>query len=1110
MMFPKLPDKPDYPEMEREVLAYWRTNNIFKRSVEIRPENNRWIFNEGPPTVNGTPGIHHVFGRTLKDIFCRYKTMRGFRVDRKGGWDTHGLPVEIALEKKLGLKEKSEIETKVGIAEFNRMARESVFEHINQPGGWNQLTEQMGYWVDLDDPYITCLNGYIESVWWSLGRFFEKGLIYRGFKIVPQCPHCETPLSSHELALGYSEVRDPSLYVKVPVRRESWHPTGATLPERTFFLVWTTTPWTLISNVALAVGADIDYTLVHDPETNEGYIMAEARRSSLDPDGKWAIMAEFKGRDLERVRYERLFDYVPVDNDAFYVTLGDFVSTEDGTGIVHIAPAFGQDDYELSRKYDLPVVQPVTGGGRFTAEVTDWAGRTVKTLRFEDRVEEGVDKEIVIALKKRGQVLKSSNDYLHSYPHCWRCDNPLIYYARDSWFIRTTAYADDMIEKNRQINWQPSEIGSGRFGNWLEENKDWSLSRDRYWGTPLPIWVNVEDQNDMFAVTSIAELMTGEFERPDGTLVPMEQAVYILPDSDRLFEAGTDEQGRIPLDLHKPLVDRVVFRRDGRIYRRVTELIDVWYDSGAVPFAQWHYPFENRAMVDDRVRFPADFITEGIDQTRGWFYTQHAIATALFDSPASRNILVNDLVLDKNGRKMSKRLGNTVDPFEMMGKYGADAVRWYLVTSTPPWKPRPFNGDDIGRTVLADFFRALTNTYSFFALYANIDGFTYAEEPLPVAERAELDRWILSVMNSTVADYLRMMDEFDPTRPMRLVSEFTIKHLSNWYVRRNRRRFWKGEMSPDKLAAYQTLYECLVTVIKMMAPLAPFLSEHLYKSLNDTAGRESAESVHHTLLPEPDETAVDGDLERRMERAQKSVALARMLREKKELKVRQPLRRLLVAVTTEAEQEDYQRVEEIIKDELNVKSIEYVRAGESDVVKLKAKANFKTIGPKFGKLVKAVAAAIGGMTQEQIMTLRDEGALILTAGSDSFELLPEDVEILHEDIEGWLVASEGTTTVALDTEIDEELISEGLAREFVNRVQNLRKDSGLDVTDRIRLGYDADSSLIAALQAQQDYIMTETLAVEFVAENQDGMTEIDINGQPCRIALRRAEPVTVS
>lgn len=1098
-MFPQLSDtdKVNYPALEREILEFWKREKIFEKSVESRPEEKTWTFYEGPPTVNGVPGIHHVLSRTLKDLFCRYSTMRGYRVHRKAGWDTHGLPVEIELEKALGLKEKGEIETKIGVAEFNRQARELVYSHIDKPGGWRELTERIAYWVNMDDPYITCTNEYIESLWWALRTLFDKGLIYRGFKVVPQCPHCETPLSSHELAQGYSIVRDPSLYVKVAVTPGQRTGQGILIPDDARFLVWTTTPWTLISNVALAVGPKIEYTMARNPETDETFIFASARRESLDKDHTWIIEAEFKGVDLERLRYERLFDSVPVDKDAFYVTLGDFVSTEDGTGIVHIAPAFGQDDYEVSRRYDLPVIQPVTPGGRFTAAAGQFAGRMVKTVSFHDRVEEGADKEIVIDLKERGLVLRYARDYEHSYPHCWRCDNPLIYYARDSWYIRTTEFADRMIAYNRTIRWQTEEIGSGRFGNWLEENKDWSLSRDRYWGTPLPIWMNVDDPSDMICVGSIEELKEGEIEI-DGEFV-------------KVGESGRE------IDLHKHFVDHVVFRHDGRTYRRTPELIDVWFDSGAMPFAQWHYPFENRDKFERH--FPADFICEGVDQTRGWFYTLHAIGTSLFDSPAYRSVLVNDMVLDEKGKKMSKRLGNIVNPFEMLDKYGADATRWYMITASPPWTPMSFKEDDLRNVVISDFFRALTNTYSFFALYANIDGFTYGEESIPAERRAELDRWVLSVLNSTAAEYVEHLENMDPSRAMRLVQSFTVEHLSNWYVRRNRRRFWKGEMSEDKLAAFQTLYECLVGVAKMMAPLAPFLSDKLYRSLNGTTGREEFESVHLAFVPEPDPTVIDESLERRMERAQTVVTLALSLREEAGQKVnpllrkvRQPLRRILIAVSNEREQNDFELVEEIIRDELNVKGIEYVGAGEtSDIVKKKAKPNFKSIGPKFGKDAKRVAAGISGLNGAEIGALQENGSIVLTNDGESFEIEAEDVEIQYEDIEGWLVAAEGSITVALDTELDEALRAEGLAREFVNRVQKVRKDSGLDVTDRVRLGYEADDELARAIELQQEYIAQETLAVELVRGVENGVKASpndDIGGMEYRIALERIELAT--
>ena len=1090
-MFPQLSDtdRVSYPALEREILEFWVREKIFEKSVETRPEEKTWTFYEGPPTVNGVPGIHHVLSRTLKDTFCRYKTMQGYRVHRKAGWDTHGLPVEIALEKELGLKEKGEIETKVGVAEFNRKAKELVYSHIDKPGGWRELTERIGYWVNMDDPYITCTNNYVESLWWALQRMFNNGLIYRGFKVVPQCPHCETPLSSHELAQGYDDVQDPNLYVKVKIQTGQKTAQGIEIPDDAAFLVWTTTPWTLISNVALAVGPDIDYLMARNPESNETYVFAASRRDMLDKEKAWIIEAEFKGKDLERTRYERLFDYAPVDKDAFYVTLADFVSTKDGTGIVHVAPAFGQDDYEVSRIYDLPVLQPVTPGGRFTDDVGPFAGRMVKTVKFEDREEEGVDKDVVINLKERHLVFHYAKNYTHSYPHCWRCDNPLIYFARDSWYVRTTEFAEKMIAANKTIRWQTEEIGARRFGNWLEENKDWSLSRDRYWGTPLPIWLNEEDPNDMFAVGSIEELSRGEIEI-DGSFVTVS-------------ESGLD------VDLHKPFVDNVVFRRDGKTYRRTPELIDVWFDSGSMPFAQWHYPFENKEKFEQH--FPGDFICEGVDQTRGWFYTLHAIGTGLFDSVAYRSVLVNDLVLDDSGKKMSKSRGNVIDPFTLLDKYGADAIRWYMITSSPPWTPISFREKDLVNIVISDFFRALENTYKFFAMYANIDNFTYAEETIPADKRAELDRWILSVLNSTLKEYTSHLGNLDPSRAMRLVQEFTVEHLSNWYVRRNRRRFWKEEMSDDKLAAYQTLYDCLIVVAKMMAPLAPFLSEKIYASLNGVTKLEETESVHLTTMPESDKALIDEDLERRMSRAQTAISLARNLREKSSIRVRQPLRRLMIAVSSDQEEEDYQQVSHIITEELNVKSVEYIGADEeTSIVKVSAKPNFKSIGPKFGKDAKRVAGMISSLGADQIRELQKTGMTVVKNEDDSFEIQVDDIEIINEDIEGWLVASERSITVALDTELDEELRAEGLAREFVNRVQKLRKDSGFDVTDRIHLHYATDKELTTALESQRDYITSETLAIEFTDDAPLEATSVDIeNDRPCRIAIDRIEISTL-
>ena len=1084
-MYPQLSDSEriSYPDLEQEILDFWEKNDIFEKSISSRPEENAWTFFEGPPTVNGVPGIHHVISRTLKDLVCRYQTMLGRRVHRKAGWDTHGLPVETNLEKELGLKEKSEIETKIGVAEFNRMAREFVYFHIGKEGGWRELTRRIGYWVNMDDPYITCTNEYIESVWWALQTLFDRGLIYRGFKVVPQCPHCETPLSSHEIAQGYEDVRDPNLYVRMRLLPGQSTGSGIPIPEKTSFLVWTTTPWTLISNVALAAGPGIDYLLARDEESDESYIFAAARREALDPSGSWIIEAEMKGKDLERLEYERLFDATPVDRRGFYVTLADFVTTGDGTGIVHIAPAFGQDDYEVARKYDLPMIQPVTPGGRFTEEAGQFAGRMVKTVSFEETTEEGADREIVIDLKERGLVHSYAKDYLHSYPHCWRCDNPLIYYARDSWYIRTTEFADRMRELNGTITWQTEEIGSGRFGNWLAENKDWSLSRDRYWGTPLPIWVNVEDPDDMFAVGSIEELAQGEIE-VDGRFVPV------------------DGSG-LEIDLHKPFVDNVVFRRDGKTYHRTPELIDVWFDSGSMPFAQWHYPFENRELFEKH--FPADYICEGVDQTRGWFYTLHAIATGLFDSVAYRSVLVNDLVLDASGKKMSKSRGNVVDPFSMVEKYGADAIRWYMVTSSPPWTPLTFREADLVSIVISDFFRALTNTYGFFALYANIDGFDGSAERIPLERRPELDRWILSKANSLLQEYHHHMVDLDPTRAMRSVQEFTVEHLSNWYVRRNRRRFWKGEMSEDKLAAYQTLHETLLLVVQMMAPLAPFLSEKIYGSLVAQSPEEMPESVHLSILPEGDLEVIDADLERRMDRAQRVVGLARGLRERSGLKVRQPLRRLLIAVAGDVERDDYRLVASIITEELNVKRIEYVGAEEdSAIVKVSAKPNFRSIGPKFGKDAKGVAAAIAELGPEPTLQLARGESVVIESRGDRFEVTPDDVEILHDDIEGWLVASDFGITVALDTELDDDLRNEGLAREFVNRVQKLRKDTGLDVTDRIHLRYGASGPLERALEAEKDYVMSETLALSMSGDASDTSSSVSIEGEECRLELEKA------
>ncbi|MCX7875862.1 MAG: isoleucine--tRNA ligase [Melioribacteraceae bacterium] len=1061
-MFKQFDEKINYPKIEESILKFWKENQIFEKSISTRNENKTFTFYEGPPTVNGRPGIHHVMARTLKDLVCRYKTMTGYQVHRKAGWDTHGLPIEIALEKELDFSQKSDIE-KYGVAEFNKKAKELVYHHIEMKEGWRTLTERMGYWINLDEAYITCTNEYIESVWWSLKELYKKGLIYKGFKIVPQCPHCETPLSSHELALGYDEVNDPNVYVKFKLKNED-----------ASILVWTTTPWTLISNVALAVGEEIDYVKINLEKHGILYL-AKARLSVIKEE--YETLEELKGKDLLGKEYEPLFNYIPVDKKAWYVIAGDFVSTEDGSGVVHIAPAFGADDYEVSKKYDLPFIQPVTKSGRFTEQVTDFAGRLVKTIQFQTHEEKGADPDIIKNLRERGLIYRYGNDYTHSYPHCWRCDNPLIYYARDSWYIRTTEIAKRMIELNKTINWCPPEVGSGRFGNWLEENKDWSLSRDRYWGTPLPIWLN--DDGDMIVVGSIDELKEGFVER-DGKKISVK-------------DLSNEE-----IDLHKPFVDEVKFEKDGKIYSRTPELIDVWYDSGAMPFAQWHYPFENKEIFESN--FPSDFICEGIDQTRGWFYTLHAIATMVFDNVAYKNLIVNELILDKNGLKMSKSRGNVVDPFLMFDKYGVDATRWYLVTTSPPWKPTLFDEDGIVE-VQRKFFGTLVNTYNFFALYANIDKFDMSDEIIPYNERPEIDRWIISKLHSLLKEYSELMEAYDVTKAARQVSNFTIDQLSNWYVRRSRRRFWKSEVNANKLSAYQTLYECLLTVTKLAAPFAPFISEELFQNLNSVTKKENYESVHLAFIPSAE--FVDSELEEKMEIAQRVVYLTRSIRAKNNLKVRQPLLKMMVAID-KSKRDALHKMEDVILDEVNIKEL-IILDDDSSIVNKTAKPNFKVIGPKFGKLVKSLTTAIKELDSNSISKIEKDGELELTIENEKVKISREDIEIVSHEIEGWLVESEEGVTVAVDTELNEDLIAEGFAREFVNRIQNMRKDANFDVVDRIIVNYFSDEKLFDYLNKFNDYIANEVLAdeINYNSELNGFEQDFQIGDFNCKIIIKK-------
>ena len=1049
-MFKQNLEKIGYPQLEQEILKFWQSNKIFEKSITTRDEDKSWTFYEGPPTANGKPGIHHVMARTLKDLVCRYKTLQGYRVNRKAGWDTHGLPVEIEVEKALGIKHKSEV-LEYGVEKYNQKCRESVFTYLDL---WEKMTTRMGYWIDLKSAYITLDNNYIESVWWALKTLFDKGLLYKDYKIVPQDPKSETVLSSHELALGYRETKDPSVYVLFKLVNAEEH-----------FLVWTTTPWTLISNVALAVGSDIDYVKIKTEYAT--MILAKERLTVIDKE--YEILAEMKGHELAGIEYEQLMEYCDVDKKAFYVIEGDFVSTADGSGIVHIAPAFGADDYEVSKKYGLPMLQPVTRGGLFTDEVTDFAGQFVKDA----------DAGIILKLKQEGKLYRKET-ILHTYPFCWRHPEiPVIYYARESWFIRTTSIADRMVELNKQINWQPPEVGSGRFGNWLEENKDWALSRDRFWATPLPLWVS--EDGDVFAVGSIEEVKNGFIEE-NGKRISLKDLKEI--------------------DLHKPFVDKILFEKNGKIYKRTPEVIDVWFDSGSMPFAQYHYPFENKEEFEKNY-FPSQFICEGIDQTRGWFYTLHAIATMLFDNVAFKNVIVNELILDKTGRKMSKSVGNTVDPFLLFDKYGADATRWYLVTNSPPWRPTLFDEEGLAE-VQRKFFGTFVNTYSFFALYANIDGFNFKDALIPYEERPEIDRWIISKLNALVEEYEQLMNDYDVTKAARSISSYTIDQLSNWYVRRSRRRFWKSEMNKEKLSAYQTLYECLETICKLTAPFAPFISEAIYLDLNAETKREKYESVH--LAEFPKATYRDKALEEKMEVAQNIVYLTRAMRAKNNLKVRQPLKKIMVALD-KSKHEALSKMKDVILEEVNIKEL-LILTDDAEIVNKSAKANFKSIGPKFGKKVKAVAEAIKNFSKEEISKIEKGSEIVLNIQDEELTISKDDVEIISSEITGWVVEAEAGITVAIDAELDEALIEEGLAREFVNRIQNMRKDAGFDVTDKIIINFTASEKFVRAIKNFNQYISTETLAEKLSEKSKAGSgftQEFKIGEFDCSINIEKVK-----
>ncbi|MET6999683.1 isoleucine--tRNA ligase [Chitinophaga defluvii] len=1093
------------PQIEKDMLQQWEQQQAFEKSVEVRDGATPFVFYEGPPSANGLPGIHHVISRTLKDLVCRYKTMAGFQVKRKGGWDTHGLPVELGVEKMLGIT-KEDIGKKISIAEYNDTCRKEVLKYKDT---WDDLTRKMGYWVDLKDPYITFDNKYIESLWWSLQTLYKKGLLYKSVSIQPYSPAAGTGLSSHELNQPgtYKDVKDTTVVAmfKALASDKSQFLFDAAGTDQVFFLAWTTTPWTLPSNLGLTVGANIEYVLVRtfNPYTHlpifvilakdllGKYFKAEGENGDFDAykEGDkllpWEIITAFKGSQLENIRYEQLLPFAqPEEGDPFRVIIGDFVTTEDGTGIVHTAPAFGADDNRVGKKYGIGILTLVDRAGKFVDGAGEFAGRYVKNYK-DDPEYKDVDVDIAVKLKKENRAFKVEK-YEHSYPHCWRTDKPVLYYPLDAWFIKTTAMKDRMVELNKTINWKPSFTGTGRFGNWLENMVDWNLSRSRYWGTPLPIW-RTEDGTEEVCIGSIAEL-NAAIRKANEVLGGDVNKHYL-------------HEGI--LDLHKPYVDDIILVSDsGKPMRREPDLIDVWFDSGAMPFAQWHYPFENKELLDKGQAFPADFIAEGVDQTRGWFYTLHALGVMLFDSVAYKAVVSNGLVLDKNGNKMSKRLGNVVNPFETIDQFGADATRWYLITNASPWDSMKFDVEGIKETQ-RKLFGTLYNTYNFFAMYANLDNFTFREAYIPLEERPEIDRWIISVLNTLVKDVGASFDDFEPTQAGRAVQRFVDEHLSNWYVRLCRRRFWKGEYGQDKISAYQTLYECLEKVAQLMAPVSPFFTDWLFNNLNAVSGRFKVTSIHHTDFPVVAAGAIDVDLEERMQLAQDISSLVLSLRKKVNIKVRQPLEKILIPVLNAHMQEQVEKVAHLIKSEVNVKGIDYLTETEG-FIKKKIKPNYKSLGGKMGAKMKAVAAAIGTFTDADIATIERDGHYNLLIDNEHLPIQLSDVEIISEDIPGWTVANKGALTVALDITITPQLQDEGNARELVNRIQKIRKDSGFELTDRIAVTVAEVDALKTAIINYNDYICTEILAdsLEVVPQLQDG-TEIEVNDLTFKVLVNK-------
>ncbi|MXO34847.1 isoleucine--tRNA ligase [Apibacter sp. B3889] len=1112
-----------------EILEFWKKNNIFQESIKSREGNPQFVFFEGPPSANGMPGIHHVMARTIKDIFCRYQTLKGKQVNRKAGWDTHGLPVELGVEKELGIT-KEDIGKKITVEEYNKACKEAVMRYT---GAWNELTQKIGYWVDLNHPYITYDPKYMESVWWLLKQIYDKNLLYKGYTIQPYSPKAGTGLSSHELSLpgAYKDITDTTIVAQFKAIKESITLFND-IQGDVYFLAWTTTPWTLPSNTALTVGGSIDYVLVKtfnqytfEPinvilakelvgsQFSGKFVPAESdadfqEYTSENKKIPYRILAEYKGKDLVGIKYEQLLSWTLPYEDAdraFVVIDGDHVTTEDGTGIVHTAPTFGADDAKVAKEHGVPgmlvldenqnPVPLVDLQGKFISSLPEpFAGKYVRIEYYNDNEapERSTDVEIAILLKTENKAFKVEK-YNHNYPHCWRTDKPILYYPLDSWFIKITEVRDRMTELNQSINWKPKSTGEGRFGNWLENANDWNLSRSRYWGTPLPIW-RTEDAKEEIIIGSVQELID-----------EMEKSVKAGFMSKNIFEdfivGDFSEENYSKIDLHKNIVDQIVLvSESGKPMKRESDLIDVWFDSGAMPYAQWHYPFENKELIDERKYYPADFIAEGVDQTRGWFYTLHAIGTMIFDSVTYKNVVSNGLVLDKKGNKMSKSKGNAVEPFETLAMYGPDATRWYMISNAQPWDNLKFDLEGIDE-VRRKIFGTLYNTYSFFALYANVDGFSYKEDDIPFKERNELDQWILSELNLLIDEVDSFYTDYEPTKALRAINTFVIDNLSNWYVRLSRRRFWKGEYSNDKISAYQTLYKCLDTIAKLMSPAAPFYSDRLYQDLNAVTGKEPYASVHLAYFPIKQENEIDYLLLERTHLAQKVTTMVFSLRKKENIKVRQPLQKIMIPVLSKNDRENFESIIPIIKQEVNVKEVQLLNPEEaSDIIVKAVKPNFKTLGPKLGKDLKAVSQELQQLSSSQIEELEKNGTITLSG----YELNLDDVEIRTQDITGWLVANDGKLTVALDITITPELKSEGIARELVNKIQNLRKENGLEVTDKISLEIQANEEIEKSVNENMEYICSETLTqkLTFVSNTTDG-TELDINEIKIKIVLKK-------